>query len=762
MNRFSYLLRERLAVSRDWIDGRSPWRFELVVLACLVIGLTALICSQFLPSFHDLSEGGTASRTIVAGKTVTALDREATEDLKARVAALVAPVYLPDTSALPAAAEQLQGFLEQIAQTRQEVTGTTDLSLAVETLQRWAPEMVSTATLEYLLTVGGTRFEQIQGQTLGALETLYANPIMEGSLDATRATLRAIADQVAASQAAADAVYEVTAGFLGPNQVIDEKQTEARRNAAMEHVAPVMISIVEGETVLEQGQRIGAEDMLVLKELGVVGARHGWKVWLGVFFLMALEAALFSRLLRRFNKTVEDYGNNMLLVLALLLLGFTAVARLLVIEPLSAYLVPVAALGMLVAVILNARSALIMVVLLSLNIGLLTDLQMEYALVAIVVGGLSLYFVSRVTKRMALLGAGAAATALAVVSIFAVEIFAEASVAEALRQSIWGAASGLLSAALTIILLNVLETVFNLTTPLRLLELADPAHPLLKKLLQVAPGTYNHSIQMGHLAEAAAEAIGANPLLARVGAYYHDIGKTVRPDYFVENQIYVDNPHDRLSPNLSKLAITAHVRDGEHLGRVYGLPKPVIDIIKQHHGTSVLAYFYHKAMQAGKDSVYEESYRYEEQKPQSKEAAIIMLADSIEAAVRAMENPTRRKIQGVIQEIIQQKVQDGQLDESALTQGDLHKIRESFDQSLLGLVGHRIRYPGSEQPSGEKGARGRPVPPSAAIVAAGGKAVPGQQGQGSVGRRPEPSDTAGRTERRVEATSDESPGGGSG
>jgi putative nucleotidyltransferase with HDIG domain len=224
---------------------------------------------------------------------------------------------------------------------------------------------------------------------------------------------------------------------------------------------------------------------------------------------------------------------------------------------------------------------------------------------------------------------------------------------------------------------------------------------------------------MGNLAEAAAEAIGANPLLARVGAYYHDIGKTIRPEYFVENQIYVDNPHDRLSPNLSKLAITAHVRDGEHLARLHGLPKPVVDIIKQHHGTSVLAYFYHKAMQLAKDSVYEESYRYEEQKPQSKEAAIIMLADSIEAAVRTMENPTRRKIQGLIQEIVKQKVEDGQLDDSALTQGDLHKIRESFDVSLLGLVGHRISYPAGETAASRQGARGpgagRPAGPPARL-----------------------------------------------
>ena len=291
------------------------------------------------------------------------------------------------------------------------------------------------------------------------------------------------------------------------------------------------------------------------------------------------------------------------------------------------------------------------------------------------------------------MGAGFATMGIAAFTIFSVEMFTESSPGAALQQAAWGLANGLLAGALTVLILLLLDTVFNLTTPLRLLELSNPAQPLLKKLLQVAPGTYNHSIQMGNLAEAAAEAIGANPLLARVGAYYHDVGKTVRPEYFVENQIYVENPHNRLNPNLSKLALTAHVRDGEHLARVYGLPQPVVDIIKQHHGTSVLAYFYHKALESTKDAVYEESYRYEEQKPRSKEASIVMLADSVEAAARAMENPTRRKIQGMIQEVMKQKIEDGQLDESDLTQGDLHKIRDSFDMSLRGLVGHRIAYP---------------------------------------------------------------------
>ena len=253
-------------------------------------------------------------------------------------------------------------------------------------------------------------------------------------------------------------------------------------------------------------------------------------------------------------------------------MAFTLVARFLIIQPLSPYIIPVAALGMAVAVILNARSALLLVTLMSLNIGLMTDLNMRYAVVALIVGALSLYLVSRVTQRAGLMAAGFATMGIAAFTIFCVELFTESAVGAALRAAAWGLANGALAGAVTVLILLLLDTVFNLTTPLRLLELANPAQPLLKRLLQVAPGTYNHSIQMGNLAEAAAEAIGANPLLARVGAYYHDIGKTVRPEYFVENQIYVDNPHNRLNPNLSKLAITAHVRDGEHLARVYGLP----------------------------------------------------------------------------------------------------------------------------------------------------------------------------------------------
>ncbi|MHB1362238.1 MAG: HDIG domain-containing metalloprotein, partial [Thermoleophilia bacterium] len=276
----------------------------------------------------------------------------------------------------------------------------------------------------------------------------------------------------------------------------------------------------------------------------------------------------------------------------------------------------------------------------------------------------------------------------------------------------WGLGNAVLTIMMTIGLLTVYEMVFNLPTPQKLLELADPTRPLLKELMMKAPGTYNHSIIMGNIAEAAAEAIGANQLLARVGAYYHDIGKLNRPDYFIENQFHVQNPHDRLTPGLSRLAITAHVKDGVTLATEEGLPPDIIDIIKEHHGTTVLSYFYHKAKENAREGpVDEEAYRYAGHKPASREAAIIMLADSVEAAVRSLANPTPRRIKTVIRDIFDQRLRDGQLSESRMTFGDLEKVRKVFEKSLQGFGAMRIAYPREEKKEEKRGRGSAAVEP---------------------------------------------------
>lgn len=750
----------------------------MVLLGCLVVALTVIVWTAFLPALSGFEEGHPSPRTVTASDTVTVLDKEATESLREYVAQLVEPAYTPDSQALPTATGDMLAFFEVSKRLRQELeeseAGVSDngqtgvgqsqaLQEALDELAAAAPETASRTTLEYLLTAGPNVYDLVLNQSVGALRTVYAGQLNPGSLGPALEKLRSVVKALSASEAVSNAVYEIAAGYVRPNQVVDVQQTQARRAAAMEELAPVTVTVRKGEQVIAEGEVISSKHAAILQALGAAEIRSGWKVWLGVFLLMLLEGVVFFRLLHRFNK-VTGVNNIMLLAVTALMVGFAVVARLLILHPLSGYLIPVAGIGMVVAIILNARSGFLAVVMLSLNVGLLTDLQMRYALVSVVVGAFAVFLVSKFMQRLALLGAAALVMVLAAFTIFCVELFREAGLGAALGLSAWGLAQGLLCWVLTVFILQIFDTLFNLSTSLRLLELANPAHPLLKKLVQVAPGTYNHSSQMGNLAEAAAEAIGANPLLARVGAYYHDIGKTIRPEYFVENQIYVDNPHDRLSPNLSKLAITAHVRDGEHLAKLYGLPGPVVDIIKQHHGTSVLAYFYHKARESSKDTVDEEDYRYEEEKPRSKEAAIIMLADGTEAAVRAMRNPTRRKIQGVIQEVFKQRIEDGQLDESDLTLADLHKIRESFDTSLRGLVGHRISYPergeqrqqrsrrgtgtesrGSgtrEEPLAASGAvSSRPrIPPSAAVLRARGSSA--SQGKGSTGVEPSPDSPA--------------------
>ncbi len=242
--------------------------------------------------------------------------------------------------------------------------------------------------------------------------------------------------------------------------------------------------------------------------------------------------------------------------------------------------------------------------------------------------------------------------------------------------------------------LPYLETAFSITSMIKLLELANPTHPLLKQLLLEAPGTYHHSLMVANLAEAAAEPIGANPLLVRVGSYYHDIGKIKRTDYFVENQRGYENPHEKIAPALSALIITSHVREGVELAREARLPQVIIDFIEQHHGTSLAKFFYSRALEEEREgSISEENFRYEGPKPQSKEVALVMLADSVEAAVKSLQDPNPERIRNMVRRIIKDKLNDGQLETSDLTFKDLDTVANSFCQMLEGIYHKRIEYP---------------------------------------------------------------------
>jgi putative nucleotidyltransferase with HDIG domain len=299
--------------------------------------------------------------------------------------------------------------------------------------------------------------------------------------------------------------------------------------------------------------------------------------------------------------------------------------------------------------------------------------------------------------RRRLLKAGLLVAAVTGIVVFAVALIG-GGLGASLTMGALGLASGLLFLMLAVVLPLLLGDVFDILMPTKLLELSNTSSTRIHELLHIAPGTFTHSMQVGTLAENVAERIGANPLLARVGAYYHDIGKMEHPAYFSENQIGAINPHETLSPALSAKVIKRHVEDGVEMGRAWGLPQEVLDIIVQHHGTTRIEYFYRKAIEAdGEDNVDEADFRYSGGLPRSKEALIVMLADSIEATVKSLSKPTPKRIEDIVTETINRKLDDGQLDECVLTMREIHEVGEAIQEALIGFFGPRIEYPGKDE-----------------------------------------------------------------
>lgn len=719
-------LHKRLAGFRNYVEAQDRRRLLRWVATALAVSMTLIICSAYLPTRFQFEAGDPAPRTFAASRSLAFEDEEGTEALRAVAVARAEPIYRWDPGTLVDVTGEIRSLFGEVRRLRQVSPEVEPTSEDLATLRGVAAPAIPDDVLRYLLQTDSGLVDQVEQEALSSLRLVYNNSITEELLPEQRGQLSAIVASLSLPEVVQRAVTEIASAHLRSNTVLDEVATEASRQEAAAGVEPVQISVSKGETIAQAGEPLTRQQVLVLGKMGMAGTRADWRVWLGVLIVVLLELMVLGMLLRRFGASILA-DNNLLLGGATLLLLFTAVSRLLAVPPLSPFLVPIAAAGLVGSVVLGARASSVLVAVCALNLGIMTRLQLEYAAVALLSGLCAVYLVSHLMERSELLSAGLWTTLFTVVAVFGADLLTEAPLLEALEFTLWGMGSGVLSLVVGITLLQAFEVAFDLTTPLRLLELGNPAQPLLRRLMQEAPGTYNHSVMVGNLAEAAAEAVGADPLLTRVGAYYHDIGKISRPEYFIENQLHIHNPHDKLSPSLSKLAITAHVGDGVELARANGLPKPVVDIIQQHHGTSVLSYFFYKARQDARAEVPEENYRYEAEKPASREAAIIMLADSVEAASKAMQHPTMKKLQIVIRDIIRQKMEDGQLDNCPLTFGDLHKIAEAFEVALRGAVGHRIEYP-SER--GSVGAVPTVTVPGRESV---GSRVSGGGAQGAVG-----------------------------
>ncbi len=480
---------------------------------------------------------------------------------------------------------------------------------------------------------------------------------------------------------------------IWPNLVLSTEKVERERQRVMKEVPPTMI--LNGQKILGIGDPVTADDIVRLQDLGLLRQTVNIFPVIGMILFVLGLLALVTIYMYQFNKEMLSH-DKLIALFGIIVIGITALGAITKSLPWewSPYIVPVAFGTMMITVLINSRLAILASVVIGLLVGVLIDNSIELAIVTMVGGMIGAYSVSRVSQRSDLVRAGFIVGLANIVSITTLGLMYGDPFLDILLHGVIGVLNGILSSILTLGFLPFAEHIFGITSSIKLLEISNPNHPLLKKLMVSAPGTYHHSIIVGNLAEAAAESVNANPLLVRVGAHYHDVGKIKRPYHFIENQFMGDNPHDKFSPFLSALIITSHVKDGVELAKEYKLPEPIIDIVREHHGTTMVSYFYRKALENGQsDSVVESDFRYEGPRPQTKEAAIVMLADAAEAAVRSIRRPEAGQIEEVVRKIVKDRLNDGQFDECEITLRDLDKIANSFVNVLAGIFHSRIEYP---------------------------------------------------------------------
>jgi len=483
-------------------------------------------------------------------------------------------------------------------------------------------------------------------------------------------------------------VVNILKEIIQSNEFIDVIGTERRITEAKESVQPVLV--LPGDIIVRQGDIFDAYTISLLNEAGVEEDTTGRVIafYMGLISFLIFSFTLLISYSLKFNHSVLK-DNNLLLLYAILL---TSIALNYIISLFSIYLMPLSLAGILISVLLNPIIGIISSIFIASVLMITTNIPLGVVLLSIISMSIVFIQISPSSQRMQLLIKGSYIGSLKLVLFLSFIGFGFNFTDDILMDSLFLILSGLISGIFALGSLPMWENVFKILTPLKLMELSNPNEPVLKRLQIEAPGTYQHSLMVGNLSEASAQRIGANSLLAKVASYYHDIGKLKRPIYFKENQFNTDNPHDDMEPLQSLEVITSHREDGLKLGKDYKLHKDIIDIIDQHHGTTLMAYFYHQATKDGVN-LPETKFRYQGMKPQSKEAGIVMLSDSVEAAVRSIKDIDDEKIKLMVKNVIKTKVDDGQLDESYLTLNDLKAIESEFIDVFKRIYHGRIEYP---------------------------------------------------------------------
>ncbi|MCL4489500.1 MAG: HDIG domain-containing protein [Chloroflexi bacterium] len=673
----------------------SRWQFvrALLIGALFAAALGLILTFETLQGPVPFIAGQVSPKTILAPVRITFASQLETADARAKAEAQVQDVYDPANAELDREQVRLATrVFDHLDSVRHDPFTTLDQKL--EWVQSIPTLTLPALTLSRTLALDEPTFHQMVNETLIVLDVTMRDEIRQTDLPSeyakipSRVSLALNADQ-------ADLVSQWTRLFVVPNSSFNAQKTSELRAAARERVGTVYHTIEQGEAIVREGEVITPLAVESLEALGIMRARPTPLDIIGPALFAILLVLILAVYLIRLRPALFMHTRALLLV-ACVFLVFAAGAKLTAAtQPVFLYLYPVSASVMLLAVLIDPVVALGVALPLALLMGFVTHSSLEfvsYALVGSLVAALTL---GRIERLPAFLWTGVyvALANAAVIGTFRV-VSHDADFVTWGQQLLAAMGNGALAGLFAIGSLFVLGKLFGITTSLELIDLARPTHPLLLKLLSDAPGTYHHSLVVGQLAEHAAQRIGADPLLVRVGAYYHDVGKTREPQMFIENQLDGRNVHDELEPHQSAEIVIGHISSGLELAKKHRLPKRLVEFIPQHHGTTLAAYFHRMALKTnGNNSTNEQDFRYPGPKPQSREAAILMLADGIEATTRAERPATQEAIRAIINRITDERLRDGQLDDSDVTLRDLQRIKDAFFDVMQGLYHSRVIYP---------------------------------------------------------------------
>ena len=642
--------------------------------------------------------GSVATQRYVALKDE--VDTVATEKKKAEAAATVGPLYKHDLEIEQQSISEIEGFFKRLDEMQGTLRAGESLSDAIKNTSLKLPVVLSVRQYSAYQVLSQQDKLEFQKSCINIVNSIYEQGVTAEAVEKSREQINTNLQQTQWNSELQEMGMAVLNSALKANLVLDTDAMQLARQKKEDEVEDVIIK--KNQKIVDEGEIITAEIYRKLETMNLINTENTAETILPVFSSIVVVLLIFASVFLFFyssNKKWHSLKKNEMVILFTIYMIVVLLLRVMSEVPYFT-LIPLSVFPMLVSLLISRRVALLLNCFVSIIGCFVFNGDVEFLLYFLLTGEFAALIMRYAEKRKYVFPVAVCVAVINFISMMAVGLFFEKGYSQGLLySSAYGAAAGLIAVILSIGSLPFWEAIFEANTPLRLLELTNPNNELLRRLMIEAPGTYHHSLIVANLAETAAYEIDANAALARVGAYYHDIGKLKSPLYFSENQAG-ENPHDQMEPYSSTQIITAHTTAGVQMAKERGLPKAIINIIQEHHGNSLVKFFYYKALkQYGADNVKEQDYRYQSCVPQSREAAIVMMADTVEAAVRSMvgQGKSLDDVEEFIKMLIKDKLDDGQLDKSGLAISDLETIRKSFIEVFKGMYHNRVAYPKKEE-----------------------------------------------------------------